>query len=204
MLPRETKFYDLFEQDVANLVAASKELMDLFQNYDAVDDRVARIIDLEHRGDAITHEIMGRLHRTFVTPIDREDIAFLTHSLDDIMDFIEGAATTTRIYHIAQPTARARELAAIIPKMTAELAEAIPCLRHPKQFQQILGHCVEINRLENEADDVLHAALAELFDDNVDIIEVIKWREIYEQLESATDRGEDVANALEGIVLKHA
>lgn len=203
LIPREAKFYDFFEQDVANLVTAAKELMDLFENYDDVETKVSRFIDLEHQGDVITHQIMGQLHRTFVTPLDREDIALLANSLDDIMDFIEGAARTAVLYRIARPTERARELAAIIFKVTAELNKAILCLRHRNKFKQILEHCVEVNRLENEADNVHHAALAELFDNATDIVDIIKWREIYEQLESATDRGEDVANALEGIVVKY-
>lgn len=203
LIPREAKFYDFFEQDVANLVTAAKELMDLFENYDDVETKVSRFIDLEHQGDVITHQIMGQLHRTFVTPLDREDIALLANSLDDVMDFIEGAARTAVLYRIARPTERARELAAIIFKVTTELNKAILCLRHRNKFKQILEHCVEVNRLENEADNVHHAALAELFDNATDIVDIIKWREIYEQLESATDRGEDVANALEGIVVKY-
>lgn len=203
LIPREAKFYDFFEQDVANLVTAAKEIMDLFENYDDVETKVSRFIDLEHQGDVITHQIMGQLHRTFVTPLDREDIALLANSLDDVMDFIEGAARTAVLYRIARPTERARELAAIIFKVTTELNKAILCLRHRNKFKQILEHCVEVNRLENEADNVHHAALAELFDSATDIVDIIKWREIYEQLESATDRGEDVANALEGIVVKY-
>ena len=203
LIPREAKFYDFFEQDVANLVTAAKELMDLFENYDDVETKVSRFIDLEHQGDVITHQIMGQLHRTFVTPLDREDIALLANSLDDIMDFIEGAARTAVLYRIARPTESARKLAAIIFNVTTELNKAILCLRHRNKFKQILEHCVEVNRLENEADNVHHAALAELFDNATDIVDIIKWREIYEQLESATDRGEDVANALEGIVVKY-
>jgi hypothetical protein len=147
---------------------------------------------------------MEHLHRTFVTPFDREDIALLAHGLDDVMDFIEGAAKRMLLYRISQPTQRARELASVIVKITYILNEVMPHLRQRNQFKWILEQCVEINSLENEADEVHHAALVELFDDTKDIIEIIKWREIYECLEGATDRGEDVANALEGIVLKHA
>ena len=202
--PREMKFYDFFEQSASNLVVAAELLADLFNNYEDVEAKVSRMEDLEHQGDSITHQIMQHLHRTFVTPIDREDIARLANSLDDVMDFIEGAARTAFLYHIAQPTERARKLASIIVTVTKELNEVIPLLRNHKHFKQILEKCVEINTLENEADDVHHAALAELFDNTMDIYEIIKWREIYELLESATDRAEDVANVLEGIVLKHA
>ena len=204
LIPKEAKFYDFFEQDVANLVTAAKELMDFFEDYSDVETKVLRFIELEHEGDAITHQIIGQLHRTFVTPLDREDIALLANSLDDFMDCIEGAARTAVLYRIAQPTARARELAAIIVHVTSELNKAIPRLRHPNQFKQIIEHCVEVNRLENEADNIHHAALAELFDNETDITGIIKWREIYELLESAVDRGEDIANILEGIVIKHA
>lgn len=161
--------------------------------------------ELEHKGDVITHEIIARVHRSFVTPIDREDITLLAHSLDDVMDFIEAAGRTANLYHVAKPMERARELARIVNRMAVKLNEVVPRLRHHDQFQWILKQCVEINTLENEADDVQHAALAELFEVcTTDTCEGIKWREIYDHLETATDRGEDVANVLEGIVLKHA
>jgi hypothetical protein len=198
-------FYNLFEQDTSNLVAAAEMLVDLFDNYENVEAKARQLKDLEHKGDTITHDIIQRLHRTFVTPIDREDITLLAQSLDDVMDFIEAAGRTTHLYGIAQPTERARELARIVARVTYKLNEAMPCLRRHDQFPRIIKQCVEINTLENEADDVQHAALAELFEVcHLNACEVIKWREIYEHLESATDRGEDVANVLEGIVLKHA
>ena len=204
LTPRDTKFYDLFEQDTRNLVVSAEKLVDLFDNYEDVEAKAKQLKDLEHRGDAITHEIIQRLHRTFVTPIDREDIALLANTLDDVMDFIEAAGRTAFLYRIAQPTERARELASIVAKVAYKLDEVMPSLRRRNQFQWILEQCVEINSLENEADDVHHAALAELFQDCTDACEIIKWREIYQHMEDATDRGEDVANALEGIVLKNA
>jgi predicted phosphate transport protein (TIGR00153 family) len=204
MIPREMKFYDLFEKSAGNLVVAAGKLVDLFDDYRDVEAKVELIKDLEHEGDAITHEIMQSLHRTFVTPIDREDIAFLANSLDDVMDFIEAAARSAFLYRVTQPTERVRELASIVLKVTYKLNEVMPLLRRRDQFKQILKQCVEINRLENEADDVHHAALAELFDNTRNVRDIIKWREIYEHMESATDRGEDVANVLEAVVLKHA
>ena len=198
-------FYNLFEQDTSNLVAAAEMLVDLFDNYENVEAKARQLKDLEHKGDTITHDIIQRLHRTFVTPIDREDITLLANSLDDVMDLIEAAGRTAHLYGIAQPTERARELARIVARVTHKLNEAMPCLRRHDQFPRIIKQCVEINTLENEADDVEHAALAELFEVcHFDACEVIKWREIYEHLENATDRGEDVANVLEGIVLKYA
>jgi predicted phosphate transport protein (TIGR00153 family) len=205
LIPRDMEFYDLFEQGTANLVVAAEKLVDFFDNYENVEAKAKELKDLEHRGDVITHEIIARVHRSFVTPIDREDITLLAHSLDDVMDFIEAAGRTACLYHIAQPTERARELARIVAKVAYKLNEVVPRLRRRDQFTWILKQCVEINTLENKADDVHHAALAELFEVcSTTTCEVIKWREIYGHLENATDRGEDVANVLEGIVLKHA
>ncbi len=202
IMPREPKFFDLFERSVANVATAARLLADLFENYTKLPQKVARMTELEHVGDAITHQIMEQLHRTFVTPLDREDIALLTERLDDMMDFMEDAANAMLLYRIEQPTIRAQELASILVTMTDELAIAVPHLRNRSKMKEILEHCVEINRLENEADAVVRFALAELFD-GIPIIEVIKWREIYEHLETAVDKGEDVANVLEGVVLKH-
>jgi hypothetical protein len=204
LIPREMKFFDMFERSAGNLVIAAGKLVDLFEDYRDVESKVKRIKDLEHEGDTITHEIMQSLHRTFVTPIDREDIALLAHGMDDVMDFVDAAARTAFLYHIAQPTPKARELASIILKVTYKLNEVMPLLRDRNRFKQVLEQCVEINSLENEADDVLHAALVELFENSSDALEIIKWREIYDHLESATDRGEDVANTLEAVVLKYA
>ena len=203
-IPRDMEFYDLFEQETANLVVAAEKLVDLFDNYENVEAKAKELKDLEHRGDVITHQIIARVHRSFVTPIDSEDITLLAHSLDDVMDFIEAAGRTAWLYHIDQPTERARELARIVDKMARKLNEVMPQLRHRDKFKWILKECVEINTLENEADDVQHAALAELFEAcRTDACEVIKWRELYGHLEDATDRGEDVANVLEGVVLKY-
>ena len=204
MTPRDMKFYDLFEQDTNNLVTAAEKLVDLFDNYEDLEAKANQLKDLEKQGDVITHEIIQRLHRTFVTPFDREDIALLVNKLDDVLDFIEAVGRTAFLYRIAQPTKRARELASIVLKVTYKLNEVMPCLRRRDQFKWILEQCVEINSLENEADDVHHAALAELFEGCTDACRIIKWRELYQHLEDATDSGEDVANVLEGIVLKHA
>ncbi len=204
LIPRETKFFDLFEAMAALLVTAASEMLNLLTYYDHVPTRVARIKNLEHEADEATHKIIAELHTTFVTPLDREDITLLAHSLDDIMDFIDGAANALSLYHIPQPTEQARELARILAAEIDEISQALPQLRRRSQMKGILDHCVEINRLENEADQVIRDALAELFDKGSSAADIIKWREIYEHLENAADRGEDVANVLEGIVLKHA
>ena len=202
---REEKFFRLFEDSARNMVKAAQRLKELADNWGNVEGRVAEITELEHAGDTITHQIMEQVNRTFVTPFDREDIALLAHTMDDVTDFIHAAADAMFIYKIDHPSQRAKELADIIVQAASEVERAIPRLRqHGKELNQILEHCVEINRLENMADRVFRAAQAELFDDTSDITLVIKWREIYEHMESATDRCEDVANVLEGVALKHA
>jgi predicted phosphate transport protein (TIGR00153 family) len=204
-IPKDMEFYDLFEEETKNLVVAAEKLADLFENFQSVEEKAKELKRLEHQGDVITHEIIARVHRSFMTPIDGEDITLLAHSLDDVMDFIEAAGRTAWLYRIGIPTERARELGRIVLKMAHKLNEVVPRLRRRDQYAWILKQCVDINTLENEADEVHHAALAELFDVcSSDACGVIKWREIYEHLENATDRGEDVANVLEGIILKNA
>ena len=205
LAPRDTQFYDLFEQDAANLLEAATALVEFFNDSEHDREEKARMFkDYEQKGDHFTHEIIKRLHRTFVTPIDREDIAQLAHTLDSVMDFVEAAARTLVLYKMTEPTPRARELARIVLGVAEKLNEIMPFLRNRKQFARILRGCVDVNRLENEADDVHHAAQAELFETSGDAFALIKWRELYQHLENATDLGEDVANILEGIVLKHA
>jgi len=203
-IPREEKFFDLFEDSAENMVKAAQGLKDLLDNWQDVGQKVADITELEHQGDTIAHQIMALLHRTFVTPFDREDIALLSHTLDDVTDFIHAAADAMLIYKIDRPSKRAQELADIIVLAATEVAKAVPRLRHRDQLKKVLDHCVELNRLENMADTAYRSALGELFDDSRDMGYIIKWREIYEHMESATDRCEDVANVLEGVALKHA
>jgi predicted phosphate transport protein (TIGR00153 family) len=203
-LPREQKFFDLFEESAKNIIKGSQALKEMVDSWQFIDSRVAEITELEHQGDTITHQVVSLLHRTFVTPFDREDIALLAHTMDDIIDFIHASADSMFIYKITNPTQRAKELADIIVQGAVEVDKAVHGLRHKSQFKQILEHCVEINRLENAADRVYRAAIGELFENTKDIAEIIKWREIYEHMESATDRCEDVADVLEGVALKNA
>jgi len=203
-IPREDKFFGLFEESAHNMVKAAQGLKQMVDSWEYIDGKVAEISELEHQGDTITHQIMEQLNRTFVTPFDREDIALLAHTLDDVTDFIHAAADAMFIYKIDRPSRRAKELADIIVQAAAEVERAMPQLRHRAELRQILSRCVEINRLENMADRVFRAAMAELFDDSTDIAQIIKWREIYEHMEAATDRCEDVADVLEGVALKHA
>ena len=203
-MPHEDKFFDLFEESGRNMVKAAEILKELIYTWDDVGEKIAEITELEHLGDKITHQIMGQVHRTFITPFDREDIALLAHSLDDVTDFIHATADAMFIYKVDRPTESAKELSDIIVKAAAEVEKSLPELRNRGRLKHILEQCVEINRLENEADKVFRSAMGELFDDTEDIAEIIKWREIYEHMESATDRCEDVANVLEGVALKHA
>ena len=203
-VPRERKFFDLFEADTANTVKAAHALKEMVDAWVDVEAKVNQIDEFEHVGDTITHGIIEQLHRTFVTPFDREDIATLALSLDDVTDFIHAAAMAMFSYKVARPSDRAKELAEIIVRAADEVEKAFLLLRHHAKLKQVLEHCVEINRLENAADTVYRKAMTELFEDSPDLADVIKWREIYEHMESATDRCEDVANVLEGIALKHA
>ena len=203
-IPREEKFFDLFEESARNLVNAAGLLAELIGKWENVEEKVREITDLEHHGDEITHRIIAQLHATFVTPIDREDIAQLADRMDDVMDLIEGAAVDMLIYEVKRPTERVQELADILVRTTSEVSAAIPRLRRRNRLNKIPEHCIEINRLENEADRVVRAALAELFHDQVDLADVIKWREIYDHMETATDRCEDIANVLEGVMIKRA
>jgi len=204
LIPREEKFFGLFEDSVKNMVKAAQGLKEMVDKWEYIEGMVAEITELEHKGDTITHQIIAQLHRTFVTPFDREDIALLAHTMDDIVDFIHAAADAMLIYKVDRPGERTKELADIIVQEAFEIEKAVPLLRSRPGLKNILRHCVEINRLENMADRVFRSAMGELFEDSPDIAYVIKWREIYEHMESATDRGEDVANVLEGVALTYA
>jgi len=203
-IPREESFFGLFEQSAQNMVKAAQGLKELVDSGKNIEGRVGEITELEHQGDTITHQIIAQVNRTFVTPFDREDIALLAHTMDDVTDFIHAAADAMLIYKVECSTPRARELADIIVQAAAEVERAMPQLRQPKELKHILQRCVEINRLENMADRVFRSAMGELFNDSTDFAHIIKWREIYEHMEEATDRCEDVANVLEGVALKHA
>ena len=204
LIPRDYHFYDLLHASAQNLVEAGAALLDLMEHYQNVDMKTTHIRELEHKGDAITHEIMARLHKTFVTPIEREDIARLADRMDDVMDHVEEASAAMKIYEVSGPTTHSAEMADIVRLMTIKVEEAISRLPDRRRLRDILPDCVELNRLENAADDLFRRAMAELFHSETAPADIIKWRDIYRQLEAATDRCEDVANLLEGIVLRHA
>lgn len=201
LIPREEKFFDLFEQQAANIVAASRALEELVLDYANAKEKYQRIRDLEHQGDTVTHEVVKKLNTTFITPIDREDIYALASRLDDVVDLIDAVAERLVLYRITKPTQGCLDMAKIIVKTAEETDRAVRCLRSLSPSYH--KHAVEVNRLENEADRMLRDLLAGLFD-GTDPIEVIKWKEIYETMEAVTDRCEDVVNVIEGIVLKMA
>jgi predicted phosphate transport protein (TIGR00153 family) len=201
-IPREGKFFVLFDQGAKNAAEVAVLLKKLLDNWVDVEKNVEGIRELEHKGDTVTHEIIAQVNSTFVTPFDREDIALLAHSLDDVVDLIESAADSMLLYKIEIPTPRAKELAEIIVQSTQEVEKAISELRQKVDLKHILQHCVEINRLENMADRCIAQRWQVIQDSRFAYI--IKWREIYEQLESATDRCEDVANVLEGVSIKYS
>lgn len=203
LIPREAAFFDWFEKASANLYDASKLLQDLVENYGSAELKLHALTEREHEGDFILHEIVRRLNKTFITPLDREDIHRLISALDDVMDSIEAAADAMVLYKIAEPTPEARQLVDIIAKSTAQIHAAMPYLRDRGQMKKILDHIVEINRLENEADKLLRAAMARLLERPDQVFELMRWKEIYEQLEAATDRCEDVSDVLESVVIKH-
>ena len=204
LIPRERKFFILFEQSAQNAVKITHQLKDMVHIWENVKGRVGVITDLEHQGDAITHQIFEQLHRSMITPFDREDIAQLAHSLDDVTDFIHAAADAMLLYRVERPTHRAKELAEIAVQAVTEVEKAVSEMHDRIGRNQLLKRCIEINRLENLGDSVYRSAMAELFDNSADIADLIKWREIYNHMESVIDRCEDIANILEGVSIKYA
>jgi predicted phosphate transport protein (TIGR00153 family) len=204
LIPREKKFFALFEQGTQNAVKIAQQLKDMVRIWENVKERVGVINDLEHQGDAITHQIFDQLHRSIITPFDREDIALLAHSLDDVADFIHAAADAMLLYKVERPTNKAKELADIVVQAVAEVERAVSEMHDRIGRKHLLERCIEINRLENVGDSVYRSAMAELFDDSADYASLIKWREIYNHMESVIDRCEDIANILEGVAIKYA
>ena len=203
-LPRDEKFYDFFEAGAKKVVEAAVQLEELIKDFRDVPLRAKQIKDTEHEGDVITHDTIEMLNKTFITPLDREDIHDLITSLDDVLDYVEACAERLNLFKIAKTTDEARLLVGILVKAVKEVEQAVFKLRRLKGADSIMKNCVEINRLENEGDFVGRTAVAKLFEGEPNPLEVIKWNEIYETLENAIDRCEDVANVLEGIVLKNA
>jgi predicted phosphate transport protein (TIGR00153 family) len=201
LIPREEKFYDDFAALAEQIRHGAGLLEAMLAPDKPIWDKADEIKEIEHKCDFLTHEIIQRLNRTFVTPLDREDIHTLARTLDDVMDAIDASASIVRLYHIDNVRPGALELAHIILNSAEELVHAMKALEGRKGVAE---RAVEINRLENEADRAHQAAVQSLFQEERDAIAIIKWKEILDFLEQATDRCEDVANVLEGVVVKHA
>ncbi|MCI0346589.1 MAG: DUF47 family protein [Chloroflexi bacterium] len=201
LIPREERFFDLFVDDAANVLGGARLLEAMLRSYDVLERRAGEIRDAEHRGDEISHDIGHRLEATFVTPFDREDIHGLISAIDDVMDLIEETADTFVLYRIEAPTKVAIKQASIIVKQCEALHEA---LVHLREFRGLDQYWIEVHRLENEGDRIARQAIAGLFEDKVDAVTLIKWKEIYGLLEATIDKCEDVANIIERITIKHA
>jgi len=203
-LPRDTSFFDLFEQHAALTVEGAKEFFAIAQTGANIAAKARRIKEIEHEADVVTHRCVEALHKTFITPIERGDIYRLISRMDDIMDFVEAAAERLTLYEITTMSDEVRDLADVLVRSCEQIKNAMQGLRNMKNAEPILKACLDVNRLENDADAILRAAVARLFREEKNPIVIIKWKEIYENLENATDRCEDVANTIEGVVLENA
>ena len=199
-IPRDDSFFQMFSAMSDNVIKGAKSLVDLFADYREVERKIDRIRQIEREGDELTHTVLTKLNQTFITPFDREDIHQLASKLDDVLDFINAACSRINMYRITTPPAAAGELARIILLQSQEMQKAVSLMQ---KNGNILVHCVEINRLENEADQVAEHGIAKLFECEKDPINLIKSKELIEFLERATDKAEDVANVLETVVLKN-
>ena len=202
LIPKNVRFFDEFEQQSANIKRAAGLLHDLIHDFADARAKAYAIKTVEHEGDLITHQIVKQLNTTFITPLDREDIYALATRLDDVLDYIEAVGERLVVYRVKAPTSACRAFADVIVRITNVIDRAVKCLRTLDPEYHV--HIMEVNRLENEADALLRDSLVALFEENADPIDVIKWKEIYETLEIVTDRCEDVANVIEGIILKMA
>jgi predicted phosphate transport protein (TIGR00153 family) len=203
LVPTETVFFDLFERAAQNARAGAEALLELLEKWDDLEGRAKRIKDIEHAGDELTHEVIERLNRTFITPLDREDIHEIAVRLDDIVDLIDTAVNRLILFRIPKPIEPALGLARCLVHATRIINEMMPAMRNMKNADRVRQMCRDVHTQENEGDRIEHLALAALFDAGNDAFYVIKWKNIIEELEAATDRCEDVANAIEGIVLKN-
>jgi hypothetical protein len=203
LIPQDKVFFDLFDRLAAVVVLASYRMVDLVDDFSDIKAKVRQLEQLEHEGDKITHEIYEQLNRTFITPLDHEEISRLASALDDILDFIEGTAQRMYNYGISDADSHMVEMAKLIQLSVVELEEAVKEIRFMKNPRLIENRCIEVNRLENLADDVLAHAINDIFRTE-DAIAIIKRKDIYEHLENATDKCEDAANVLSDIAIRHS
>jgi uncharacterized protein len=200
LIPREEKFFADFQALADELKRGARLLEEMLAPERPAWDKADEIKEAEHKCDQLTHEIIQRLNRTFVTPLDREDIFNLARSLDDVMDAIDAAASLVRLYRLESVRVGARELARIVTASTDQVRLAVGAMQEHKG---LMPHAIEVNRLENEADRVHHQAVSKLFEEERDPLTIIKWKETFDFLEDASDRCEDVANVIEGVMVKH-
>jgi predicted phosphate transport protein (TIGR00153 family) len=201
-LPREEQYFTLFAQMTSYINDAARTLVEMLANHDGdYQEYVQRIKSIEHACDDLTHTVSTRLNQSFITPFDREDIYMMSKALDDVVDLIDGAARAVVMYDIHEATEPAKQLAGVIQRMALQLNEVVAVLSKPKGVTERL---VELHRLENEGDDIYHRAVAALFHERGDPLEVLKWKDVYEKLEAAIDRCENVANIIEGVIIKHS
>ncbi len=201
LIPRETKFFDMFADMARNLSEGARLMKALLENFRDVPAQVAKLKDIEHRGDDMTHALLTKLNSTFITPFDREDIHRLASSIDDVLDLLNAAGDRMIVYKITAVPPETAQLAALIVQQSEQIEKAVAGL---EKQQHVLEHCVEINRIENEADRITREAVGHLFDTEKDPIQLIKIKELFEVLELATDKAEDAANVLEAVILKSA
>jgi predicted phosphate transport protein (TIGR00153 family) len=207
LVPQDERFFDMFNRAADNMLEGAQVLHDLLNNYVDVDRKARHLKDIEHTGDEITHEVFGALHRTFVTPIDRDDISNLASSLDDVIDWIEEVGRRVRLYRIDRPTDIACHFAKVILEQAEQIARAVPLLEYRKQVDMLQKATQEIHRLENEGDDLLAEAIANLYDGVTEVpqlIHAMRWNDLYQLLEDTTDKAEAVATVLNNIALKNA
>ena len=202
-LTRDKEFWSAFRDHAALSLKASGLLVEMLETPDSRTRCVQEVSDLEHQGDKITHDTVLALHQTWITPLDRDAIHGLVSRLDDVLDFIDAAADRVALYQTDSPRPEALEIAKILQKSCSEIARAMELLQNMKEARELLKLCQQVNRHEHDADVVFRRALARLFNERTDPLELMKWRDILEAIETATDRAEDVANIIEGIVLEH-
>ena len=204
LIPREEAFFDFFNAQASNVVEGAKLLADFLEDYTNIDQKRMKIEKCENHGDEIAHKIMEKLNTTFITPMDREDIHALTSALDDILDFINSVAQRMHLYDVREITDDAKALSNIIVRASEETESLVNNMEKFKDIKNLKARWIEVNRLENEGDKVSRNAIAGLFKNEINPIEVIKWKELYEHLETAIDKCEDAANIVESVVLKNA
>ena len=207
LIPQDARFFDLFNRSAENVLEGARLLDDLLRNYVDIERKARHLKDIEHTGDEITHEVFGALNRTFVTPIDRDDISNLASSLDDVIDWIEEVGRRIYLYHVDEPTQIARQFSRVILEQSEQIARAVPLLENRRDANPLQRAIDEIHRLENEADDLLAQAIAPLYDGVTEVPQLIKamrWNDLYQLLEDTTDKCENVAVVLSNIALKNA